>query len=135
MEIDRKLAPFQPIEEAVQAPVRILVDRALGGDPFPAARAAGVRLAFRHEEHDGRPRVCGLRFGGRSTGAGRQCTGDAGGQQDDAQKVKTTDDDHAAVQLVVAPTLQGCKFRCHSLTTPSVPGPIRRRMNDAYLHS
>jgi hypothetical protein len=74
-------------------------------------------------------------FGGRSTGAGRQCTGDAGGQQDDAQKVKTTDDDHAAVQLVVAPTLQGCKFRCHSLTTPSVPGPIRGRMNDAYLHS
>ena len=134
MEIDRKFALAQPVEEAVQAPVRILVDRALGDDPFAAARAAGVPLAFRHIEHDGRPWVCGLRLGGRSMGAGRQCTRDAGGQQDDAQKERTTDDDHAAVQLAVAPTLQGCKFRCHALTTHASGRPQRTRRH-AYLHS
>jgi hypothetical protein len=133
MEIDRKLALTQSVEEAAQAPVRVLIDRSLGGDPFAAARAAGVRLAFRDVEHNGRPRVYGLRLGRCSIAAG-QCNRDAGGQQDDAQREKTTDDDHAAVQLAVAPTLQGCKFRCHALTTHAIGRPQRTRRH-AYLHS
>jgi hypothetical protein len=82
MKKDRKLALAQSAEQVAQAAGRILIDRTLRGDPFATARAAGVRVAFRHVEHDRRPHMRGLRLGRRGIGAGRQRTRHAGGQQD-----------------------------------------------------
>lgn len=107
MKKDRKLALAQSVEQVAQAAGRILIDRTLRGDPFATAPAAGVRVAFRHVEHDRRPHLRGLRLGRRAIGAGRQRTRHAGRQQDDARKEKTTEYDHEAIQLAVAYTFIG----------------------------
>ena len=81
VEIDRKLALAQPVEQRAQAHGRLPIDRSFRDDPLATAGTAGVGLALGHIEDHGQPhltgrRLLGLRRGGRGHHGSRNRGGD-----------------------------------------------------------
>jgi hypothetical protein len=110
---DRQLAPAELGQERPQPLRSAEVELALGGDPFAAARAARVRLAFRRVEDDRRGDGARLRLGFRrglagavglrGGGAGHRSNDQSATQQGGARENQTAD--HVAIQLAIARTL------------------------------
>src|SRR5262249_32481837 len=93
------------------------------------ARLGVLAVALRHVEHHGRPRLCRLRLGRHS----KAPAASAPEMQKDSNTTRKKSWFRKAIKEAVqlaAPTLPGCKFRLHALTTPlswTVPnGPAKR---------